>query len=421
MTLTRRARTFKEMTLSGHDLTTYKGDVIAESFPTVDICEHQRTWSEGHLWNRNTRGKQNVGGPFETVRTRYHANYDLSTSYLVANGAGADPVRVYTGNIIPTSSAFNALNLLAPTASDATILASAPSLGDTTLGAKGATAISNCAPTSPVVDGSVAVGELWREGLPALVGSQLWKPKASAAKAAGGEYLNLQFGWLPLVSDIKKTAKAIMMTESIVKQLLRDSGKNVRRHYTFPADSTLEHAPLPTTAYPWPTLSLAHWSNTAAGPVLHTKTERSVWFDGCFTYYVDPESFKGLRGAATQARLIYGAKLTPDVVWNLLGWSWLVDWVINAGPVMKNLGLFANDGLTLRYGYTMEHTVVTRTIAHNSLKAVRGNVPANASIRIETDRKRRLEQSPFVLGLTGSEFTLRRGAILTALGLTRFG
>jgi hypothetical protein len=114
-------------------------------------------------------------------------------------------------------------------------------------------------------------------------------------------------------------------------------------------------------------------------------------------------------------------KLTPDVVCNLLGWSWLIDWVVNAGPVMKNIGLFANDGLTLRYGYTMEHTVKTMTNSFPGLTAVAGTVPKSPKLIFKAERKRRLEQSPFVLGLTGSEFTLRRGAILTALGLTRFG
>jgi hypothetical protein len=275
------------------------------------------------------------------------------------------------------------------------------------------------------VDGSVAVAELYREGLPTLTGAQFWKNQSGVAKAAGGEYLNVAFGWLPLVSDIQATAKAVMDTETIVKQLLRDSGKNVRRHFTISEDKTLDHQELDPLVYPWPGLSTYHWSTGSVRPVAHIKTERSVWFDGCFTYHLDPDAFTGLEGAARQARLIYGVKLTPDVVWNLLPWSWLIDWVVNVGPVMKNLGLFANDGLTLRYGYTMEHTVVKRTWSWPTLERApggfEGSFPPQATFSLTTDRKRRLEQSPFVLGLTGSDFTLRRAAILGALGLTKMG
>jgi len=416
VTLVKRRRKFRPLSLSGRELLTYNGGVISDGRYNMDIAEHQITWSEGHPGWKKARGTQNVGGPFETVRTRYRANYDLNQDYSFGSGG---VIRYnYTGkfhpDIVPPRALYS-------NATDEEVLAFVPSLGDPILGARGATAISDCAPTNPVADTSVNVAELIREGLPSLVGSTLVRggPR-NIGQSIGGEYLNLQFGILPLWSAIQDTAKAVIESDQVVKQLLRDSGKNVRRHYKFPTTVDMAETVYQPQSLPWPTLTLNHWNNSGVAPVTHIRTERSVWFDGCFTYYLPPESMEGLEGAANKARLVYGVKFTPDVIWNLLGWSWLVDWAVNVGPVMNNLGLFSRDGLTLRYGYTMEKTNVTRTTSFPGLApAGYGSLPKNPTFVLHGERKRRLEQSPFVLGLTDSQFTARRAAILTALGLTR--
>jgi len=416
VTLQMRRRKFRPLALTGRDVLLYNGAVYSDQHTNMEIAEHQITWSEGHPGWKKARGTQNVGGPFETVRTRYRANFDLNKDDSFWSGGSL--VYAYEGKFLPDPVPPRALFA---NASEDEVLAFVPSLGDLTLGARGATAISDSAPTNPVSDTSVNVAELLREGLPSLVGSTLVRggPR-NIGQSIGGEYLNLQFGILPLWSAIQDTAKAVIQSDQVVKQLLRDSGKNVRRHYKFPTTVDMTETVHQPQAMPWPTLTLNHWTNNGIAPFTHVRTERSVWFDGCFTYYLPPESMEGLEGAVNKARLIYGVKFSPDVIWNLLGWSWLVDWAVNVGPVMNNLGLFSHDGLTLRYGYTMENTKVSRTTSFPGLRtAGGGSLPPNPTFSLHGERKRRLEQSPFVLGLTDSQFTARRAAILTALGLTR--
>lgn len=416
MTLVLKRRKFRPLTLTGQLDATWGSTVYGSTNHVLDIAEHQLTWSESHPWPKG-KGSAEVGGPFETIRTRYNANYDLTSSYNIQGISGYH--YKYNGNIL-TSLLPDYLGLRKE-ATESQVRSAAGSLGDSTLGSMGATAISYCAPTAPAVDGSVALAELFREGIPSLVGVQLFRQRARTAKAAGGEYLNLQFGWLPLISDIRATAQAVVQTEAIVSQLIRDSGKNVRRRYDFPVQT--ENVQLATTInqMPWPGLYPAMWTVDGIPPFVHTYTKRSVWFEGCFTYYVDPQAFRGLQGAARQARHIYGLQLTPDVLWNASPWSWLVDWVINVGPVLKNVGLFAQDGLTLRYGYTMENTIKRHTTRYPKLRsAMGGALPSNPTFVFHCESKKRIEQSPYVLGLTGAEFTLRRAAILTALGLTKF-
>lgn len=416
MTLVMKRRQFRPLALRGTDYLVLSGVLSNPQPQAVDIAEHQMTWSEGHPWPKGS-GIRDTGGPFETIRTRYNASYDLNTTYSFGPLTGVG--HHYIGNVLPV---YGIPNALRSTATEAHLKGLVPSLGDSTLGSMGATAISNVAPTSPTVDGSVAIAELYREGLPSLVGSQLFRRgPSSVGKNVGSEFLNFQFGILPIWSDIRKTAQAVITADTIIRQLLRDSGKNVRRRYDFPPDLTNTESVLADNAYPWPTLTVYHWTKTAGATKVHTKIERSVWFEGCFTYYLSPQMLQGWEGAANEARLIYGLEIGPNVAWNLMPWSWLIDWLVNVGPVMENMNRFARDDLTLRYGYTMEHTRYTQTTRFAGLQALgSGATPKNPVFVMNGERKIRRKQSPFVLGLTGSDFTLRRAAILTALGMTKF-
>jgi hypothetical protein len=75
--------------------------------------------------------------------------------------------------------------------------------GDVALGYYGPAAIKRCAPTSPHVSLSTALAELKREGLPSLPGINLLKDKVAHFRELGGEYLNLEFGWKPIASDVQ--------------------------------------------------------------------------------------------------------------------------------------------------------------------------------------------------------------------------
>jgi len=66
-------------------------------------------------------------------------------------------------------------------------------LTDNSLDTYGAVAIARVEPTNPAADLSQALGELYRDGIPSLPGRQDGN--------VGSEYLNLQFGWSPTISD----------------------------------------------------------------------------------------------------------------------------------------------------------------------------------------------------------------------------
>lgn len=98
----------------------------------------------------------------------------------------------------------------------------------------GTRAINKTIPTLPVAGMAAFLGEL-HEGLPKMIGhSTLFRERAHAFHGLGSEYLNVQFGWVPFLSDVRKFAKAFKNAGEILKQYRRDSGKTVHRHYAYP-------------------------------------------------------------------------------------------------------------------------------------------------------------------------------------------
>jgi hypothetical protein len=276
--------------------------------------------------------------------------------------------------------------------------------------------ISNSIPTNPVVDGSVGLAELFREGIPSMIGSSLLKSKVGFLRGLGSEYLNFEFGWKPLVSDVKNAAKAIVESETILAQLARDSGKNVRRRRhiqpTIETDVVINSVGQPRGAVDarWHGPS---WSRTT------DKYRRDTWFSGCYTWHYDPGSLNKVSEIATKARLLYGLQLTPEVLWNLAPWSWLVDWFTNVGPLLHNVSAFQNDQLVLRYGYVMDRHQRNIAVVANTNPAKGSSLPDLYNERYQVDWKRRVKATPYGFGVASSSFTIRQWAILGALGITR--
>lgn len=288
---------------------------------------------------------------------------------------------------------------------------------DISLSTAGATAISRCAPTVPASDTLVAIGEIAREGIPSMVGSTL-KKDVKRYQSYGDEYLNYQFGWAPFVRDLRKLSKAVYESDDIVKRLTEGSGKHTRRRYSFPSKestSTWEGAGLINP--PLPTGYLQSKSNR----IETTRTESRTWFSGAFTYHANlrgSSSWERVEAAANRARHLYGIKLTPDVMWSLMPWSWLVDWQTNIGDVISNVSLFANDGLVMHYGYVMQHRSATRdSWIRGTFKS--GIGAKNLSDSLTRDSKVRVRASPWGFGVDPINFTSRQIAILAALGISR--
>lgn len=387
------------------------------------IYSRQITESEGHRWPKD-RGTKDIGGPFDTLRMKYTHSYGdtpLQWSYswqqfptLRYHGSST-----YVSSLLPPSSLWTTDGL--PDQNYRAYVGPSSFAGITNV--TGTKLVARAVPTNPIVDGSVSLAELYREGLPRMVGTTLdLASKAAFFRSLGGEYLNFEFGWKPLVNDLKDAAKAVLESDKILRNLAEHSGKKLSRRRFLPPEITTSVVMPPAQAYPPGRGAPPPSTQSRPSRVYSTSSTRvDSWFSGEFTYEYDPGSMTQINRIASEARLLYGLELTPETLWNLAPWSWLVDWFANVGPILSNMAAFQQDGLVMRYGYVMQRYRKTDTRALRYSKAASiADFPSGDVIEtFYADRKLRAPANPFGFGVVFDALNTRQIAILTALGLTK--
>jgi len=288
----------------------------------------------------------------------------------------------------------------------------------------GTTAIARCKPTNNVADLAVFLAELYSDGLPKLFGSTFWKEKVDLARSAGEEYLNVEFGWKPMISDIKDIVRAVTHAQDIINAYERGSGQMVRRRYVFPVEKTVSTTKIESRYngfLPRGSETLLDLSKPGSDIFKQTTTWKQVWFSGAFTYHLPSDwySRNALMNAGSKARTLLGLDLTPDVLWNAMPWSWAIDWFSNAGDVISNISDWSTDGLVLKYGYVMEHSFVTDRYFASHPLAFRQPYVYASPITAFVETKRREVATPFGFDVSWTGLSSRQLAISAALGLTK--
>lgn len=382
----------------------------------VEVTGFQRTESEGHPFSRlKAKTGEDIGGEFKTQKVfkkgpapklwwlgqphSQHGHYYVGPVYA------ADPLGFLTNpgrwNQTPLS-----LDSLCPVATPVT------------MASLGTTAIARTIPTNPVFSAAAFLGEL-REGLPSIPGRKFLRDGASPNGAAS-EYLNYQFGIRPFISDGKKFLRAMQTADKRLAQLYRDSGRNVRRRYTFPEQVTVEESSA-SGVYP-STMPGATIYELAQGnlTIKKTTTVRS-WFSGAYTYFFPKQ--EGYQGKIAELEKTFG--VVPDVsdLYQLTPWSWAVDWVSNLGDLVTNVQAFSQDSLVLRYGYIMRHSVVEYDCSWEGQLNIEGAGwrPQKLRTVVVAETKQRSRATPYGFGLNYDGFTASQQAIIAALGISRSG
>jgi hypothetical protein len=379
----------------------------------------QVTESFSHpAWKSRSRSSSlsDIGGPFFTQKTYTESNLSPFSLNDVPRVKGYTTTTKYVGAMLP----YSPTAMSFPTASVSSKSA---------LDARGATAVARCSPTNSAADLSVFLGELMREGLPKLIGasSGLWEEKTRIArKTAGDEYLNLQYGWVPIAQDMSSIAYAIYAADAILRQYERDSGRLVRRTYHFPSEESVSFTTISNAATPY---ILGGVSGDLVDPNASTlgkvyredRFSRRQWFSGAFTYHL-PDSYSRsseMARIALQAKKLMGVSLTPSTAWNLAPWSWAVDWFSNVGDVLDNVSDSIADRLVMSHGYMMEHTVNRRTYHFAGPTWLRTKTARPAPVSFVVETKIRQQANPYGFGLTWDGLNAFQLSILTALGMTR--
>jgi len=294
-------------------------------------------------------------------------------------------------------------------------------------------------PGNPVAGLATFTGELrdWLPNLPkklyAALGSLLAKKQAAKRQQGysglGDAWLNVHFGWIPLLKDIRDMYELHQSLDKRLAQIVRDNGKGIRRQNEI-RNSTETKIEIDTSSS---SIFGGWWqgppglSTGSSRFIRSVSTVDRIWYSARYRYYIPDVGSSQWTKEATRA--LYGANITPEVVWNLLPWSWLSDWFFNFGDILSNASSNAVDNLTADYAYVMR-TQETEYVYDGWSKVDGSGKPTDPTYippgiyssrgSIKYTTKSRFAASPFGFGTTFDGLSSYQMGIVAALGISRW-
>lgn len=299
----------------------------------------------------------------------------------------------------------------------------------------GADAIKRFSPLNPGANAGQFIAEILADGRPSIPDIKNLIKNAKRFRELGKEYLNVQFGWVPFLKDLRSMYHTWNSINSRMAQIIRDNNKPIRRSGVILHDrsSSVEELPLNGgSVYLNPDFGNKNpgtsWSTENAKIVKTINTSQKVWFAGRFRYFIPDVTDD--RWTAQAKFALFGLNPTPALLYEVMPWSWLLDWFTNLGEVISNLSSNGIADLILDYGYLMRHTQRVTTWEaqacqydlNTSIDGVNVTVPffpPRLTSRLTEEVKERVVATPFGFGLQVADLSARQLAILAALGLSR--
>jgi hypothetical protein len=253
-------------------------------------------------------------------------------------------------------------------------------------------------PSRPVVNIPELAEDLW--DLPRAIknlGDLILNP-ANHAKPKGlaGEYLGVQFGWLPLIEDLQKLLefqKYAIKRNKELHQLY--SGKGLRRRLKFGESTTNTEVSQSLTAFPSGSVTLNSSVN-----VKKSKWATIHWYPTTLPpYHPDDPRWNDL---ATRLVLGWSPEAMLNGLWKIIPWTWLLGWFTNVGKytlanswtvpaqhgsgcfMSKAEGIWITSGVKSTNAFVKEHnlqfpgkgaTKITRTRTVSSSVVAGANIP----------------------------------------------
>jgi len=413
-----------------------------------ELCDAQITVSEGHpFWSgvKDTEGiKPDQGGDFLTTYFQPIVDRGIYSSSSV-DWTSSHRFWQHSGHLIPnTRNVYEGASIgwgyITRDTNIADLAQAYPAMRDSdeTLLARGTTAIARTRPDQSPAQVTQFLVELKRDGVPFLAKLSkkefenvlsIFKSRGvkKSPKKASDYFLENQFGLKPFVSDLTAVSRMAMGGNSVLDNLIANSGKLIRRRYSFPHEtfsSQRSHSAVHNVFgfpnyYPYNQYIYGTWDTTPQ----EIRTKRETWFSGAYRIYMptDLEPVSRLKASLDKARWDYGLELDFDTMWNLAPWSWLLDWQFNLGDVITNFAKWSDDAVVLHYGYVMQKTVSEYSIAFDG-SFIEGTKPSVSvpSQGLKVTTKRRLRATPYGFGTSAGSLSLNQKAILAAIGITRF-
>lgn len=278
------------------------------------------------------------------------------------------------------------------------------------------------------------------------------KSRTKSFSDLGREYLNIEFGWKPFLKDLVAFFHYQRKLEHQLKKLISNNGRQIRKRskkkdvidQEVVCEGSLSvpfgrlddvgiggNSELERYAFCGPFGALATYpgfpgqSDYRYDRILTSTT----WECGTFFYYVP--DIGSDQWTAKAKSVLLGSNPNPSVLYQVLPWSWLIDWFGNVGDIVSNLTTNAVDNEALTNCYAMrtdflEHRV--EVSSHwdeiNQSEGLNTDffLPAGEAVVISSRSetiKLRQQSSPYGFGLKRGDFTPRQLAILAALAIAK--
>lgn len=156
------------------------------------------------------------------------------------------------------------------------------------------------------------------------------KLEKSMSKTVSGGYLNYQFGWKPMIGDIKKLYNIVQTTSKRLEWLRATHGKKVKIGFMKDVSTSFTSSPDHLESqyghgtYPW--------AACAFRPV----HQKAVFRAGAFVHH----QLKGLDEASAMTKGLLAAtgfNKPAGIVWEAIPFSFLVDWIGRVGTLLNRL------------------------------------------------------------------------------------
>lgn len=242
-------------------------------------------------------------------------------------------------------------------------------------------------------------------------------------RGASNYWLALQFGWIALLRDVRNLVNTQRNAQKRLKQLLRDNGKPVRRRINLAEsrdDISVSDGSEYNAVYP------SFVSYFYAGPQQYRETfytQERWWAAARFRYWL-PGGPRDIAWTRKMMAKIFGLYPTPEVIYNAIPWTWLIDWFGNLGDVISNIDAGVADRLAADYFYVMRsfemHRVKDSTFhfysgPSSSSPVISGTVTMHS----KSWQHARAPGDPFGFNTNQNSLTGMQLSILGALGMSK--
>nr|UJQ85685.1 MAG: putative maturation protein [Leviviridae sp.] len=274
-----------------------------------------------------------------------------------------------------------------------------------------ADALAKSNPSRPYVDLPILVAELkdlprMIKGIGDFLSGKTYSRPSNIPASIGNDYLAGTFGWLPLISDLRKLLEFQTEFDKRVKELQKLSESGLHRKITVWEDEV--NAQLSNNI-----VLTSLNGNVTRGNIFRSTTRHrwiSVrWVANPITWEHDVDKHELARS------LVLGTNFSVSQIWELMPWSWLIDWFSNVGDLFA--AYRGNHIATPQSICIMQTTTSKEWVEITSSQA---NLSPRAGEGERVDKTRLPASAPAVNAylplLTGKQVS-----ILSALAVTRIG